>query len=210
MDLTRGLLLVAVEATKAESSGLRHWLNENVGVITAVGVAATIVYVGLTYGLLRASHKERKDNTELLRSEQARLIAGYIDLLDYSGSGAHGEAPVVGYKQFKLTLVNASPLPVRRVVGRVYRKGTDEQVCAFEEVHVLRPDAMVQPESYEGLMRRGGQALRYKEFPEEPEAEFELRLRFDDDAGVTWEKYGPTEPLRRIEPPRRRGGKHRL
>jgi hypothetical protein len=202
MDLTRGLLLVAVEATKAESSGLRHWLNENGGVITAVGVAATIVYVGLTYGLLRASHKERKDNTELLRSEQARLIAGYLDLLDYSGSGAHGEAPVVGYKQFKLTLVNASPLPVRRVVGRVYRKGTAEQVCEFEEVHVLRPDAMVQPESYEGL--------RYKEFPEEPETEFELRLRFDDDAGVTWEKYGPTEPLRRIEPPRRRGGKYRL
>lgn len=31
---------------------------------------------------------------------------------------------------------------------------------------------------------------------------FELRLRFDDDAGDTWEKYGPKEPLRRLEPPR--------
>lgn len=99
--------------------------------------------------------------------------------------------------------MNASPLPARRVVGRVYRKGTDEQVCEFDEVHVLRPDGMVQPESYQGSMKLGGQVVRHKEFPEEPpEAMFELRLRFDDDAGDTWEKYGPTKPLRRLEPPR--------
>lgn len=40
MDLIRGLLLVAIEATKSEPSGLRHWLNENVGVIAAAGVVA--------------------------------------------------------------------------------------------------------------------------------------------------------------------------
>jgi hypothetical protein len=204
MDALNSLLLLAADATEVSKSS--SWLDEldkHSGAATVIATVAlaviTLVYVLLTNGLLRAAKNERNHRNWLLRSEQARLVGGYIDRLPKKG-GPSGDQPIPGVEVMKLTLVNASKLPVRKVIGTVYRKGTLERFDEFKEVTVLKPDAQAESESRSGWREVVGENTRAFEFAQEPaDAEFELHLRFDDDAGLTWEKYASIEePVRLV------------
>lgn len=192
MDTLKAFLMLAVETTREPRvSGWWRWFEDHSGAIDAVLAAITAAYVVLTYRLVRSAKKERDHRLWLARSEQARLVGGFIDRVAKTG-GPYGD-PIPGIDVLKLTMVNASPLPVRRVVGTVYRAGTDKKFGAFKAVPVLKPD---EAEENTALIDLSG---------ESPEAMFNLLLGFDDDAGLTWEKYGSLEyPLRIVtDPPRR-------
>src|SRR5438552_15429218 len=93
-------------------------------VITYLYVRLTRRYVELTSGLLDEARTERNDRHEREMNEQARHVGGYLEV-------GHDFAPSkslagfgLGIRLLTLNLVNASPLPVRRVIGHVYRTDT--------------------------------------------------------------------------------------
>jgi hypothetical protein len=156
-------------------------------------VVVTAVYVVITSRLVHAASQDRADRLERDRSEQARNIGGYIESLGDNG----------GMTTICMYVVNASPLPIGAVKGRLRRMGSGDAVGDFSEVVVLQ----------------GGQ----KEANRRPTAQRMLAsnlatnlllwLEFDDDDGQKWRKYESDDvPLRRLdragEPVPAQAGRH--
>jgi hypothetical protein len=138
--------------------------------VAAILVGVTIAYVVITHRLLEAQRLDRTDRLERERSEQARLIGGHL-----------GHGPVYDNQRkvvrLRGTFRNASPLPVRDVVGYVFLRDTGGFFDAFPSVATMEPGAPVTVEM---------------DLPAALAANTRLEFYFDDDNGQRWHKYGTT------------------
>jgi len=139
-------------------------------VVAAVLVVVTAFYVVITHRLLEAQRLDRADRLERERSEQARLVGGHL-----------GHGPVYDNQRnvvrLSATYRNASPLPVRDVVGYVYLRDCNDFFDAFPSVAALEPGVPLTVEM---------------DLPSPHAANTRLEFFFDDDNGQRWHKYGPT------------------
>jgi hypothetical protein len=88
--------------------------------------------------------------------------------------------------QLRLTVWNASGLPLRRVAGfAIHRTG---YVSDFPSIPVIRPNNHVTDPAPDAA----------QPLPLDEQDGWVLDLRFDDEAGVRWQKYPPEEPLRQV------------
>jgi hypothetical protein len=140
--------------------------------VTAVLVIVTIFYVVITARLLNEAETERVDRRRREESEQARLVGGHIDFVWSDGDEA---------TMLRLTVHNASPLPIRDLRGSVYR-GT-HLLDSYDPIPVVRP----------------GTDVAWMSVPQDVGEGFRLQMDFDDDNGYRWRKYESIDlPLRRL------------
>jgi hypothetical protein len=153
--------------------------TKDVAETTRDEAAAVALQAKIANDLLDAARDERDDRRKRERSEQARLVGGYLAWSDRLMSS--------GKRRLLLHLVNASPLPVRRVIGHVYDVETAELVHQFSEKSVLEPSTPASPEwVFSHDLPAGG-------------TQFGLQLDFDDDSGVHWRKYeSDDKPIREL------------
>ena len=92
-----------------------------------------------------------------------------------------------GVTKVNMIVTNHSDLPIRRIVGRLYRKDTRGHFAAFEEIDVV--------------IGRGDRPVTI-DAPTQLAGELNLQLDFDDDAGYRWRKYESIDrPLRLMRGP---------
>jgi hypothetical protein len=148
--------------------------------VQAIGTTLALVFLAAGLWrerrLRRIDQKQRaRDQTErdeLRRSEHARLVGAHIDQIDVIGD----------HDVIEMTVTNASPLPVRNVIGYLHplpsgRVPADE-VRSFLVIPVVR----------------SGTEITRLQVPSA--AAWRLVIDFDDDAGDRWRKYDG--PLGRI------------
>jgi hypothetical protein len=135
-------------------------------------VIVTVAYVVITAKLLKEAETERTDRRQREESEQARLIGGHVDFVWSPGDDT---------EMLRLTVHNASPLPIRDLRAGVFR--------GARLLDSYAPIPVVQPGVEEAWMS----------VPQDVGEGFRLQMDFDDDNGYRWRKYESSDsPLRRL------------
>src|SRR5690606_23432855 len=128
-----------------------------------------------TLALLISGSEERRQ-TWLDKSDQARAVGGYIDLDPSNPNGA-----------LIASIVNASRLPIRAVRASVEDATNRGVVVTSAACPVVDP----------------GPSPTVLTLPVPKASDWVLVLTFDDDAGLTWMKYGTRSPLELVNDPYR-------
>ena len=121
--------------------------------------------------------RDRKDRQFVERSQQARRVGAWFDFVPRGGSE---DGPVT---RVRMTVMNSSRLPIRRVLGFVYSADGKRCLAALTELPVVRP-----PDADCSI-----------DVPNLP-AGTRLVVVFEDDSGLRWRKYGPGKVLEELDP----------
>ncbi len=145
-------------------------------IATLLLAAITAWYAWITHGLLREAQLDRARLLERDESDQARLIGGYVEAI-------HTDS---GVSTLQLTIVNASPLPIRWIVGRA-RLATGAEV-RFGSVPLIPGGRQIDVhETIADNLARG--------------LFIDISLDFNDDNGQGWRKNEQHQvPLRKLTP----------
>jgi len=147
------------------------WVAAFFGLLAFLGVIAGLVVEGerRRRDIARVDAQRHQDQTQRHWDEisaQAILVGGVINWPTQTA-----DIPA-GRDRLELTVINASPLPIRHVVGHVIRKSDGGYHGHFLPMPVVPP---------------GETLATLDTVPSE--GQFDLQLQFDDDAGHTWLKY---------------------
>jgi len=134
-----------------------------------------LAFVGLIMGLFVEGGRRRADIARLdAQRHQDQISAQAIQVGAFISWPAQTSDVAPDRERLQLTVINASPLPVRYVVGHIFRNVDDAYHARFLPI-VIAPAGKETTTSLDVVRSAPG---------------FRLELQFEDDAGQPWLKYG--------------------